>query len=154
MNVTHRLLGCCCRQLRRSSAGAFMSRTVPILKHYLASKPFFALHETFSTVYPDKEVPDKKTLLISPVSLPMLVWFGLLFKWYTLYMSWITFPAKVNSRLYRFRRTLLYSAFKMPLFLCSNTLFFIYLFLYANTFSCHRILHIASVIFNFFSLNL
>jgi hypothetical protein len=33
-----------------------------ILEHYFASKSFVAVREAFSNAYPDKEVPNKRTM--------------------------------------------------------------------------------------------
>jgi hypothetical protein len=38
------------------------AETVSVLENYFASKSFAALRETFSTAYPDKEVPNKTTM--------------------------------------------------------------------------------------------
>jgi hypothetical protein len=39
-----------------------LAECVLILEHYFTSELFVAVHEAFSSVYPDKEVPNKTTV--------------------------------------------------------------------------------------------
>jgi hypothetical protein len=47
------------QKLCRCEHGVFTSRMCVHFEHYFASKSFPAVHEAFSNVYPDKEVPNK-----------------------------------------------------------------------------------------------
>jgi hypothetical protein len=71
------LPGYCCRQLRRSTAGASvlysLAERVFVLEHSFASKPFAIVREGFSSAYLNGEVPNKTTLLVSRVSLNRLL---------------------------------------------------------------------------------
>jgi hypothetical protein len=64
--MSPQLLGCHCCQIWISSGGASMAHSwakhVFILKHHFTLKLSAVIHEVFSNVYPDKEVPNKTTL--------------------------------------------------------------------------------------------
>jgi hypothetical protein len=64
MNV-NLLIGCCCRQLRRSEQAFSRAERLRILGHHFAFKPFAAVREAFSNAYL-REVLNK-TLLMSAV---------------------------------------------------------------------------------------